>query len=91
MGARTVKQIEAIPVNVDLCSALPVGAEFTIHGVKLLPTGRFITDCKPGEETRLVNSGTIESIYKLRSNEPKIAATHVVQRQHGPAKRKKWD
>lgn len=33
---------------------LKPGDEFTIAGVKILPNGDFITDCKPGEESKLV-------------------------------------
>jgi hypothetical protein len=57
-------QAEAVPVNMPHHPALPEGTKFTIQGVKLLPNGRFLTDCKPGEETVLVNS-LKPSIYKL--------------------------
>ena len=57
----------AVPVNVDSTPSLPIGAQFTIKGVRLLPGGSFITDCKPGEETLLVNSKK-PSIFKLRMN-----------------------
>jgi hypothetical protein len=36
--------------------ALPLGARFTIAGVKVVGPGRFIFNCKPGEETVFVNS-----------------------------------
>lgn len=62
-------QSEAIPVNMEPTHArIPFGAEFTIAGVKIVGPGRFITDCKLGEETVLVNSHR-ESVFKLRSND----------------------
>jgi hypothetical protein len=62
------EQKEAIPVNfAPQHPGIPVGAEFTIAGVKIVGPGRFITDCNPGEETRLVNSKR-PSVFVLRGD-----------------------
>jgi hypothetical protein len=60
-----VKQKEAIPVNVTTHPQLPLGATFTIAGVKIVGPGKFITNCKPGGETVLVNSNK-PSVFVLR-------------------------
>ena len=44
----------AIFVEVPAGSPLRDGEEFTITGHQRLPSGSWITDCKPGGETKLI-------------------------------------
>lgn len=45
---------EPLPCGVpEDAPGISEGDVFTIKGIKVLPNGRFITDCAPGEETRL--------------------------------------
>lgn len=66
----------AIPVNVSpVFPGLKQGETFKIKGIKITSPGRFITDCKQGEETLLVCDNTINSVFKLNKNEADLIPT----------------